>query len=65
MQGVSMSMPSWMQIGITLLIVFLLSIPAGRYLCAVVTERRTLLDPLFDRVDNAIYLLIGRRAASR
>jgi len=60
-----MSMPSWMQIGITLLIVFLLSIPAGRYLCAVVTERRTLLDPLFDRVDNAIYLLIGRRAASR
>jgi K+-transporting ATPase ATPase A chain len=54
-----------MQIGITLLIVFLLSIPAGRYLCAVVTERRTLLDPLFDRVDNAIYLLIGRRAASR
>ena len=60
-----MSMPSWMQIGITLLIVFLLSIPARRYLCAVVTERRTLLDPLFDRVDNAIYLLIGRRAASR
>jgi K+-transporting ATPase ATPase A chain len=60
-----MSMPSWMQIGITLLIVFLLSIPAGRYLCAVVTQRRTLLDPLFDRVDNVIYLLIGRRAASR
>jgi len=31
---------------------------------AVVMERRTLLDPLFDRIDNAIYLLIGRRAAN-
>src|SRR5271166_3318518 len=62
MQDASMNVPSWMQIGITLLIVFLLSIPAGRYLCAVVTERRTLLDPVFDRIDYAIYLLIGRQA---
>ena len=54
-------MPSWMQIRITLLIVFLLSVLAGRYLCGVVTERRTLLDPIFDRIDNAIYLLIGGR----
>src|SRR3974390_3242677 len=59
-----MNVPFWMQIGITLLTVFLLSIPVGRYLCAVVTERRTLLDPVFDRIDNAIYLLIGRQAAS-
>ena len=58
-----MSMPSWMQIGITLLIVFLLSIPAGRYLCAVVTERQTLIDPIFDPIDNGIYLLTGRRPA--
>src|SRR5271167_4666748 len=59
-----MNVPFWMQIGVTLLIVFLLSIPVGRYLCAVVTEGRTLLDPVVDRIDNAIYLLIGRRAAS-
>src|SRR5271165_5501215 len=63
MQDASMNVPSWMQIGITLLIVFLLSIPAGRYLCAVVTERRTLLEPVFDRIDDTIYLLIGRQAA--
>src|SRR5271165_2939665 len=64
MQDASMNVPFWMQIGVTLLIVFLLSIPVGRYLCAVVTEGRTLLDPVVDRIDNAIYLLIGRRAAS-
>jgi len=27
-----MSMPSWIQIGVTLLIIFLLSIPIGRFL---------------------------------
>ena len=59
-----MSTPSWMQIGITLLIVFLLSIPVGRYLASVVMERRMRFDPFFDRIDNAIYALIGRRAAS-
>jgi potassium-transporting ATPase potassium-binding subunit len=59
-----MSMPSWVQIAVTLLIVFLLSIPTGRYLHAVVMGRKTLLDPVFDRIDNAIFALIGRRAAS-
>ena len=39
----------------------LISIPVGRYLAAVVTERKTLLDRLFDPIDNFIYLLIGRR----
>jgi potassium-transporting ATPase potassium-binding subunit len=58
------SIASWLQIGVTLLIVFLLSIPVGRYLAAVVMERKTLLDPIFDRLDNAIYPLIGRRAAA-
>jgi K+-transporting ATPase ATPase A chain len=53
-----------MQIGVTLLIIFLLSMPVGRYLAAVVMEQRMLFDPFFDRIDNAIYLLIGRRAAS-
>ena len=59
-----MSITSWMQIGVTLLIIFLLSMPVGRYLAAVVMEQRMLFDPFFDRIDNAIYLLIGRRAAS-
>ena len=57
-------MPSWVQIAVTLLIVFLLSIPTGRYLHAVVMGRKTLLDPVFDRIDNVIFALIGRRAAS-
>src|SRR6516162_2055322 len=59
-----MSITSWMQIGVTLLIIFLLSIPVGRYLASVVMERRTCFDPFFDRIDKAIYLLIGQRAAS-
>ena len=59
-----MRVTSWMQIGLTLLTVFLLSIPTGRYLYAVVMERKTPLDPIFDRIDNAIYLLIGKRAAT-
>jgi len=50
--------------GSLLLIVFLLSIPVGRYLASVVMERNTLFDPLFDRIDNAIYALVGRWAAS-
>jgi potassium-transporting ATPase potassium-binding subunit len=58
------SIPSWLQIVVTLLIVFLLSIPVGRYLAAIVMERRTIFDSIFDRIDSAIYLLIGRRAAS-
>ena len=59
-----MTVPSWLQIAVTLVIVFLLSIPTGRYLCGVVTERLMLIDPVFDRIDNGIYLLIGRRATS-
>jgi potassium-transporting ATPase potassium-binding subunit len=56
-----MSVLSWMQIAITLLIVFVLSIPTGRYLYAVVMEQRTVVDRLFDPIDSAIYMLIGRR----
>ena len=51
----------WLQIGLTLLIGFLISIPVGRYLATVVTGRRTMVDRLFDPIDNFIYLLIGRR----
>jgi len=56
---------SALQIVVTLLTVFLLSIPAGRYLCAVVTERRTWAGWVFDPIDNAIYRAIGRRVASQ
>ncbi|MBV8248387.1 MAG: potassium-transporting ATPase subunit KdpA [Comamonas sp.] len=55
----------WLQIGLTLLATFLLSIVAGRYLAKVVTEQRTLLDPLFDPIDNGIYYLVGRKACSQ
>ncbi len=56
-----MTSQGWLQIGLTLLIGFLISIPVGSYLARVVTDRKTLLDPLFDPIDNFIYLLIGRR----
>jgi potassium-transporting ATPase potassium-binding subunit len=60
-----MTAQGWLQIGTVLLIVFLLSLPVGRYLAAIVMDRRTWLDPAFDRLDDAIYLLIGRDAARR
>jgi len=56
-----MTSQGWLQIGLTLLIGFLISIPVGHYLAAVVMGRKTAFDRLFDPVDNFIYLLIGRR----
>ena len=58
-----MTMQSWLQVGVTLAVIFLLSIPVGRYLAAIVTERKTWLDPVFDPIDAAIYRLIGQGAA--
>ncbi len=58
-------MQGWLQIALVLLIVFLLSIPVGRYLAAIVMDRKTWLDPVLDRVDNGIYRLIGRDSTSR
>ena len=55
-----MTLQGWMQIGLTLLTGFLLSIPVGRYLATVVMGRKTVFDRLFDPVDNVIYSLIGR-----
>jgi potassium-transporting ATPase potassium-binding subunit len=55
------TLQSWLQVGLTLLIGFLVSIPVGRYLASVVMGRATLLDRIFDPVDNCIYLLIGKR----
>jgi len=58
-------MVSWVQIGIVLLSIFLLSIPVGRYLANIVMDRKTGLDAIFDPIDAGIYLLIGRRATRR
>jgi len=60
-----MTASSALQILVTLLSVFLLSIPTGRYLCAVATDRPIWVDRVFDPIDNAIYLVIGRRAVGR
>ena len=47
-----MTAQMWLQIGLVLLIVFLLSIPIGRYLANIVMDRKTRLDPVFDRLDG-------------
>jgi len=60
-----MTLQGWLQIGLTLLLGLLISIPAGRYLVGVVTGRKTALDRLFDPIDNGLYLLIGRRVCRR
>lgn len=60
-----MSIQGWLQICLTLLIGFLISIPAGRYLATVVTGRRTVADRLFDPIDDAIYALVGRRVCAQ
>jgi len=60
-----MPLHAWLQIGLTLLIAGLVSIPVGSYLARVVTDRRTFLDPILDPFDNLLYLLIGRRACTQ
>src|SRR5271167_4543345 len=57
-----MTAQMWLQIGLVLLIVFLLSIPVGRYLADIVMDRKTRLDSVFDPVDKAICWLIGVNA---
>jgi potassium-transporting ATPase potassium-binding subunit len=59
-----MTLQSCMQIALTLLVAFLISIPAGRYLGRVFMDRPTALDPIFDPIDNFIYRLTSRRLAS-
>ncbi len=60
-----MTSQGWLQIGVTLLIGFLISIPTGHYLARVVTDRKTPLDAVFDPIDNTIYLLIGKRICAQ
>jgi K+-transporting ATPase ATPase A chain len=56
------TLQSALQITLTLLIGALISIPVGRYLARVVTDRKTFLDPVCNPIDNFIYVLIGKRA---
>jgi K+-transporting ATPase ATPase A chain len=60
-----MTSQGWLQIGLTLLIGFLISISVGGYLARMATGRNTSLDRLFDPIDNGIYLLIGRRICAQ
>jgi potassium-transporting ATPase potassium-binding subunit len=59
-----MQLQAWIQIGLTLLIGGLISIPTGKYLARVVTDQRTFLDPIFDPFDYLLYWLIGPRACT-
>ena len=54
-----MALQGWLQIGLTFLLGLLISMPVGRYLARVVTDRKTPLDRLLDPIDNFIYLVIG------
>ncbi len=60
-----MSAQAWLQIILTLVAIFLVSIPLGRYMARVVTGQSTMLDRIFDPIDNAIYFLIGRRVSAQ
>jgi potassium-transporting ATPase potassium-binding subunit len=59
------SAQAWLQIILTLVAIFLVSIPLGRYMARVVTGQSTMLDRIFDPIDNAIYFLIGRRVSAQ
>ncbi|MGD0205691.1 MAG: potassium-transporting ATPase subunit KdpA, partial [Dehalococcoidia bacterium] len=50
-----------LQMAVVLALLVLLAVPVGRYMAAVFTGGRTWLDPVFDRIDNAIYRLSGIR----
>jgi potassium-transporting ATPase potassium-binding subunit len=60
-----MTLNGWLQVGLTLLVGFLISIPVGRYLARVVTDRATPFDRFFDPIDNVIYRVIGRCMCTR
>ena len=48
-----------LQLVLTLIIYLILVIPVGRYLYHIAAEKRTFADPVFNRVDGAIYKLGG------
>ncbi|BAY38027.1 potassium-transporting ATPase subunit A [Nostoc sp. NIES-2111] len=52
-------LPGWIQIGLTLLIVVVITPFFGRYMARVYQEQRTFLDPIFNPVERLLYALIG------
>ena len=48
-----------LQLVLTLIVYLILVIPVGRYLYHIAAGKRTFADPVFDRVDGAIYKLGG------
>ena len=56
---------NWLQMGLTLLIGFLISVPTGRYLAKVVTGGRTVVDRVLDPFDNFLYAVIGRQVCTQ
>ena len=60
-----MGIQAWLQIALTLGIVFALSVPTGRYMARIVLERKTPFDWLFDPIDTAIYFLIGHKVTGQ
>ena len=48
-----------LQLVLTLIIYLIIVIPVGRYLYHIAAGKRTFADPVFDRVDGAIYKLGG------
>lgn len=49
----------WIQIALTLLIVVGITPTLGKYMARIYQEQRTILDPIFDKLERLIYLLIG------
>jgi K+-transporting ATPase ATPase A chain len=56
---------AWLQIVATIIAIVVLSIPTGRYMARIVTDRKTPFDRFFDPIDNALYFLIGRKVTSQ
>ena len=52
----------WIQIALTLLIIVAITPFFGRYMARVYMGERTLLDPVLNRAENALYSLMGVRA---
>ena len=48
-----------LQLVLTLIIYLILVIPVGRYVYHIAAGKHTFADPVFDRVDGAIYKLGG------
>jgi K+-transporting ATPase ATPase A chain len=48
-----------LQILLTIIILVVLSIPIGKYVCKIITLDKSFVDPVFDKIDGLIYKLTG------